>query len=60
MIKKNIEYIGIENPSTPSQVEFEIAGLKLAILKAQTLIQTLEQSKLLAEIEIEKHKKHND
>lgn len=57
IVKKNIDYVGYDKPSTPEQVDFEIAGLKLAILKAQTIIQTLEQSKLLAKIELEKLRK---
>ena len=55
-IKKNIEYIGYDKPSTPMEVDFEIAGLQLVILRAKVLIQTLEQSKLLAQIELEKLK----
>ncbi len=54
--KKSVEYIGYDRPATPDEVEFEIAGLKLVILKAQTIIQSLEQSKLLAKIELEKLK----
>lgn len=59
-IRKTIEYVGYEKPSTPNQVEFEIAGLKLAILKAETIIATLEQSKLLAQIELDKLQTNND
>lgn len=57
-IKKTIEYIGYDKPSTPLEVEFEIAGLKLAIHKAKAIIATLEQSKLLAQIEIGKVKEN--
>lgn len=55
-INKHIGYFGYIKPSTPNEVEFEISGLKLLILRAQVLIATLEQSKLLAQIEIEKLK----
>lgn len=59
-IKKTLEYIGYDKPATPDEVDFEIQGLKVAILKAQLLIETLEQSKLLAKIELEKLKQTND
>ncbi len=58
--KKHIEYIGYDKHLTPMEVDFEIASLKLVILKAQTIIATLEQSKLLAQIEIEKMRSVND
>jgi hypothetical protein len=54
--KRKIEYIGYEKPETPLEIEFEIAGLKLAILQAEERIASLEQSKILAKIELEKRK----
>lgn len=55
-VKKTFEYVGFDKPSTPLEVDFEIAGLNIIISKAQMLVYTLEQSKLLANIEIEKIK----
>ncbi len=54
IIEKTISYTGIKLPSTPNQVDFEICGLENAILKAKVLIATLKQSKLLAQIQLEK------
>ena len=59
-MKKTIEYVGYDKLTTPNEVDFEIAGLKLVILKAQTIIATLEQSKLLAQIELEKMDKDDN
>lgn len=60
MIKKNIEYYGIDKPSTPTEVALEIAGLELAVLKAKEKIAILEQSKILAKLEMENMGKRND
>lgn len=53
--KKSIEYLGIENPATPSQIAVEIAGLKHIISLANEKIASLEQA--IAIFELDKNEK---
>ena len=46
----NIPYLGIQNPKTPAEIEFEISGLKNLICEANSRIAQLEQAKCLAEL----------
>jgi hypothetical protein len=42
-----LKYLGIENPETDEEVDFEVLGLKTAIAAAQQRLAILEQSKFL-------------
>ena len=56
MVKtKGIEYLGIEVPKTPDEVNFEILGLRTAIEKANLKIHELEQAIILAKLVTEKY-----
>ena len=55
LIKKQIEYLGIESPSTPGQVRVEMAGLRQAIKVAEELVCRLEQALAIAELKQEEY-----
>lgn len=48
-----IEYLGFNEPKTPSELKIEIAGLEHLISKASEKIAALKQSLLIAEITIQ-------
>jgi hypothetical protein len=50
LIKKNLVYLGIDNPNSAEQVKVEICGLKYAINFAEELISRLEQSLAIADL----------
>lgn len=50
-----IEYLGVENPKTPTEIEFEILGLESAITEAQNKIAQLKQGMVLAKLIIEEN-----
>lgn len=52
----NISYIGIKNPETPSEIEFEIAGLNSLISEANLRICQLRQAIIMAELVIGENK----
>lgn len=54
-----IEYLGISTPQSPSEIAFEIAGLKSAIAEANKRISLLEQAILLAKLATEELKHDN-
>lgn len=56
----NIEYLGIENPKTESEIEFEILGLKTVIAEAEGKISQLKQGAYLAKLVIEGKIKNDD
>lgn len=53
LVKKYIAYIGVQNPSTQTQVNVEITGLRHAIKVAKEHIASLEQSLAIAELQKE-------
>jgi len=53
LVKKKMEYLGIEKPDTPAQVRVEIAGLKQLIKSAEEQICRLEQAMALVVLEHE-------
>ena len=55
LVKKKIEYLGIDQPLTMEEVDVEICGLKHAIKMAEELIARLEQSVALYSLEKTKH-----
>jgi len=55
LVKKKIEYLGIEGPDTPAQVRVEIAGLKQAIKVAEEVICRFEQALAIAELKREEN-----
>lgn len=57
--KLNIEYIGIKDPKTPTEIEFEILGLETAIAEAKQKISVLKQSIVLAKLVLENDYNHS-
>jgi len=55
LVKKKIEYLGINSPNTPAQVRVEVAGLKQAIKVAEELICRLEQAVAIAALNNEEN-----
>ena len=55
----NIEYLGIENPKTPIELEFEILGLESLISEAKYRISQLKQGIALAKLVIEEQQNDN-
>ena len=49
-VNLKINYLGISKPNKPSEIEFEILGLKSAIREAQYKIAQLEQGLALARL----------
>lgn len=54
-----IEYLGIEEPKTPTEIEFEILGLETVIAEAQNKISQLKQGMVLAKLMIEERQNDN-
>jgi len=54
-----IEYLGIEKPQTPTEIEFEILGLETVIAEAQNKISQLKQGMVLAKLMIEERQNDN-
>lgn len=52
----NISYLGIEAPSTPAEIEFELAGLETVISEAKHRIAQLKQAVTLANLASEYNK----
>jgi FlaA1/EpsC-like NDP-sugar epimerase len=44
LCKRNIEYAGVADPSTPAEIRVEILGLRNAIKQAEELISRHEQA----------------
>ncbi len=44
LCKRNIEYAGVANPSTPAEIRVEILGLRNAVKQAEELISRHEQA----------------
>ena len=42
-------YLGVENPSTPAEIQFEISGLETLIAEAKYKISQLKQGEILAQ-----------
>ena len=53
LIRKKIEYLGIESPDTKAQIDVEIFGLKHAIKIAEEMISRLEQVMAIVELQKE-------
>jgi hypothetical protein len=50
VVKKSLEYAGVTDPTSPSEMEIEIYGLKNVIRQAQELISRHEQAIALARL----------
>ena len=48
IVKKQITYVGIDQPSTLTEISVEICGLKNAIKQAEELISRLELAQTIA------------
>lgn len=53
LIEKNITYLGINDPKTKSQIEFEILGLKTVIAESNKKIAELNQALCLVSLILE-------
>lgn len=51
--KQHLEYLGIQDPQSPHEIEFEIMGLESAIAEAQHRIAQLKQGLALAKLIME-------
>lgn len=60
LIKKKLEYLGIDNPDTISQINVEIFGLKQVIKVAEEMISRLEQAVAIVELNNERVKTKED
>jgi hypothetical protein len=60
LVKKYIAYLGIEEPSTTTQVKVEIAGLSHAVRVAKERIASLEQALAIAEFQKEESNVKNN
>ena len=56
MIKKYIEYLGIESPITENEIKVELCGLKFAIKEAERSVAGLEQSLAIVKMKKEMEK----
>lgn len=56
----NIEYLGIEEPKTPVEIEFEILGLETVIAEATQKISQLKQGIVLAKLIAEERQNDNN
>jgi hypothetical protein len=56
----NIQYLGIETPKTPTEIEFEILGLETVIAEAEQKISQLKQAIALAKLIAEETQNDNN
>lgn len=55
----NIEYLGFEEPKTPTEIQFQILGLETVIAEAQKKISELKQGMALAKVIAERERNDN-
>lgn len=53
VVKKEVKYLGVKEPSTYNELKVEVCGLKHAVKQAEEMIARLEQSVALFELKAE-------